>query len=41
MNIEFIILEIKSRFTWGESNLYWNVELFHYIISAILAIYKK
>ena len=34
---KFVILEIKPRFTCGESNLYYNVALFHYIISTIAA----
>ena len=33
---KFILLEIKSRFTCDESNIYWKVALFHYIISAIV-----
>ena len=33
---KFVILEIKSRFTYGESNPYKSVTLFHYIISMIL-----
>ena len=31
-----LLLHIKSRFTCGESNLYWNVALFRNIISAIV-----
>lgn len=32
---EFTILNISYRFTCGEENLYQNVALSHYIISAI------
>ena len=31
--INFFIVEIKTRFTCNESNLYENVVMFHYIIS--------
>ena len=32
---KFAVLEIKSRFTFGESNLYCNVALSHYVICTI------
>ena len=33
---KFIILDIESLFTYGEANLYQNVDLFQNIISATL-----
>ena len=32
---KFVKLETKSQIIYGESNLYWNVALFHYIVTAI------
>ena len=41
-SIKFTLLEIKSRFTCRESNIYKNVALFLYIISAMVArMYNK
>ena len=35
---KFNVLEIKTRFSRGESNVNWNIALFQCIISAIVGL---